>query len=407
LSAKVDKDYVKARRNPEDIKYIHPIVKEITEETYGFLIFQEQIALLAHKLGKNISLDEGNLLRKLLTKKGTGEVAAKKTRIYNKFIAGCFDKGIDKSDAQRLWDTFEYFSGYGFNKSHAVGYSILSYQCAWLLNYYPAEWCAAFLNKEPEARKERAINVVKNLGYDIQEVNINLSGRSWEVSSNGKLVQPLTSIKGLGDKAMDQILDHRPFKNMEELLFNENISYSKLNKKSLDVLIRSGACDSISDDRFKHCKHLWLSVASDRPKTEKKLEENIEKYRSELDFSESEKIENVVNLTGIFPFDLVLDKKVKERLEYLKVPPLAEYDKDLQLCWFIPREIIPKKTRNGKTFWIINAIDETCQTTNIKCWNVRPSEQVHLNRPYVSKLEHDPQWGFSTRSIQWNFKLVG
>ena len=407
LSAKVDKDYVEAKQNPQFIKHLHPIIKEVTEETYGFLIFQEQIALLAHRLGKNISLDEGNLLRKLLTKKGTGKGAEEKIRIHTKFVAGCSEKGIGKKKAEDLWNTFEYFSGYGFNKSHAVGYSILSFQCAWLLNYHPSEWLAAFLNKEPESRKERAINVVKNLGYEVQEVNINLSGRNWEVSSKGHLIQPLTSIKGLGDKAMDQILNHRPFKTIEELLFNEEISYSKLNKKSLDVLIRSGACDSIVDNRFKHCKHLWLSVVDSRPKSKKKLDENIKANASTHDFSEEEKIENIVSLTGIFPFELVLDKRVKERLEYLKVPPLAEYDKDLKLCWFIPREIIPKKTRNGKTFWIINAIDETCQITNIKCWNVRPNEQVHINRPYVSKLEHDPQWGFSTRSIQWNFKLVG
>ena len=407
LSAKVDRDYVEAKQDPRNVDYKHPIIKEITEETYGFLIFQEQIALLAHRLGKNISLDEGNLLRKLLTKKGTGKGAEEKLKIYNKFVAGCTEKGIKKVEAENLWKTFEYFSGYGFNKSHAVGYSILSYQCAWLLNYHPTEWLAAFLNKEPESRKEKAINVVKNLGYGIQEVNINLSGRNWEVSSTGELIQPLTSIKGLGDKAMDQILEHRPFNSVEELLFNEEISYSKLNKKSLDVLVRSGACDTIVDDRFKHCRHLWLSIIDSRPKSKKKLEENIKSNLSEPDFSEEEKIENIVSLTGIFPFELVLDKKVKERLEYLKVPPLAEYDKDLQLCWFIPREIIPKKTRNGKTFWIINAIDETCQTTNIKCWNVRPNETVHVNRPYVSKLEHDPQWGFSTRSIQWNFKLVG
>ena len=91
-------------------------------------------------------------------------------------------KESTKEQTKTLWDTFEYFSGYGFNKSHAVGYSILSYQCAWLLNYHPAQWLAAFLNKEPESRKERAINVVKTLGYEIQEVNINLSGRNWEVS---------------------------------------------------------------------------------------------------------------------------------------------------------------------------------------------------------------------------------
>ena len=89
------------------------------------------------------------------------------------------------------------------------------------------------------------------MGYDIEEVDINKSGKSWEISKTGKLLQPLTSIKGLGDKAMEQIIDHRPFKSFEDLLFNENIAYAKLNKKGLDVLVRSGACDSIVDNRFK------------------------------------------------------------------------------------------------------------------------------------------------------------
>ena len=407
LGEGVDKRYVKARQNPEEIKYIHPIVEEVTKETYGFLIFQEQIAQLAHRLGKNISLDEGNLLRKLLTKKGTGEVNKKKLKIHKKFVAGCEEKGIVREAAEGLWQIFEYFSGYGFNKSHAVGYSILSYQCAWLLNYYPAEWLTAFLNKEPEQRKEKAINIVKNLGYEIQETNINLSGRDWEISQDGKLVQPLTSIKGLGDKAMDQILAHRPFKTVEEMLFNEEISYSKFNKKALDVLVRSGACDSVANGRFNHCRHFWLSIVNERPKNKKKLDENIEKNMSEPDFTEEEKIENLVTLTGIFPFDIVLDKKVKERIEHNKVPSLAHYDDALKICWFIPREVIPKTTRNGKPFWIINCIDDTCQTNQIKCWNVKASDKVHLNRPYISKLEYDPQWGFSTRSIKWNFKLVG
>ena len=407
LGAHVDRDYVEAKQNPRYIKYLHPIVKEVTKETYGFLIFQEQIALLAHKLGKNISLDEGNLLRKLLTKKGTGKGATEKTRIYDKFIRGCEEKGISANDSNKLWDSFEYFSGYGFNKSHAVGYSILSFQCAWLLEHYPAEWCAAFLNKEPEGRKERAINVVKNLGYEIQEVDINTSGKAWSISSDGSLVQPLTSIKGLGEKAMEQILDNRPFNTVEEFLFNEKVSYSKLNKKALDVLIRSGACDSIVDDRFKHCKHLWLSVAGDRPKNKKRLEDNIIKYVGEHDFTEEEKIENIVSLTGIFPFELVMDKKVRERIAHNCVPPVAEFDKALGLCWLIPREVIERKTKNGRTFWIINAIDETCQTTHIKCWNVKATDKVHLNRPYIVKLDYDDQWGFSTRSLKHNFILVG
>jgi DNA polymerase III alpha subunit len=407
LGAKVDRDYVEAKESPALIKYLHPIVEEVTKETYGFLIFQEQIALLAHKLGKNISLDEGNLLRKLLTKKGTGKGAKDKEKIYNKFIAGCIEKHIPEKSAKKLWQTFEYFSGYGFNKSHAIGYSILSFQCAWLLNYYPAEWCAAFLNKEPEGRKEKAINIVKNFGYDIQEVDINLSGREWSISSDGKLIQPLTSIKGLGEKAMEQILSHRPFKTPEEFLFNENISYSKLNKKALDVLVRSGACDPIADSRFKHCRHFWLSTVDERPKNKKRFEENIEKYKSEVDFTEEERIENIVSLTGIFPFDIVLDKKVKERITHHCVPPIAEFDEDLQLCWLIPRSVTPRQTKNGKLFWIISAIDDTCQTTDIKCWNVKEGDRIHLNRPYIAKLQHDEQWGFSTRSVMNSFRLVG
>jgi DNA polymerase-3 subunit alpha len=113
-------------------------------------IFQEQIALLAHELGKNIDLDEGNKLRKLLTKKGTGKGFEEKDKIHAKFIEGCIEKDISKGEAQRMWETFEYFSGYGFNKSHAVCYSILSFQCAWLLTYYKAEWFAAYLQKLTE-----------------------------------------------------------------------------------------------------------------------------------------------------------------------------------------------------------------------------------------------------------------
>jgi len=125
LSAGVDRSYVEAKESPNSVRYLNDVVREVTKETHGFLIFQEQIALLAHKLGKNLSLDEGNLLRKVLTKKGTGKGHEEKERIKNKFIEGCREKGIIDHDAFGLWRTFEYFSGYGFNKSHAISYSII------------------------------------------------------------------------------------------------------------------------------------------------------------------------------------------------------------------------------------------------------------------------------------------
>ena len=94
LSANVDKDFIKTRRSPGMVRYINQMHREVTQETNGFLIFQEQIAMLAHKLGKDLSLDEGNMLRKVLTKKGTGKEAKVKAALHGKFIQGCVDKGV-------------------------------------------------------------------------------------------------------------------------------------------------------------------------------------------------------------------------------------------------------------------------------------------------------------------------
>ena len=242
---------MEAKESPQYIKYPNDEYKDVTEETYGFLIFQEQIAALAHRLGKDLSLDEGNMLRKVLTKKGTGKAAKVKKELYTKFVDGCAEKGLSKKQADELWEKFEFFSGYGFNKSHAVSYSMISYQCAWLLNYHPECWMAAFLDKEPETRKAKTITIAKKYGFDIAKLNVNTSGEVWEISDDGStLIQPLAAVKGLGEAAIKQVVDNRPFVNIEEFLFNENIVYSKLNKRALDVLVRSGALEPLMDDRF-------------------------------------------------------------------------------------------------------------------------------------------------------------
>ena len=408
LSAKVDRDYVKAKRDPDSVVYVSDIVKEVTEETVGFMIFQEQIALLAHKLGDNISLDEGNKLRKLLTKKGTGKGNEEKEEIRQRFIKGCVAKSIARATAEELWRNFEYFSGYGFNKSHAVAYSILSYQCAWLLNYYPSEWMAAFLDKEPEGRKEQAINTAKSMGFKLAPLDINSSGRVWEISEDGKtLIPPLKSIKGFGDAALDQIIEHRPFTDAEDLLFRKEVTYSKLNKKALDVLIRGQAMNSLVDDRFSGLKHFWSAVAVDRPKSAKKFKENIELYRPEGEFTPEEQIEYLVTLTGVFPFHLVMEQSVKDELDKHKVPPIGEWDNDIGVAWFIPREVVEKKTKTGKPYWIVKVIDASNKNTSIKCWGVKPgSDAIYINRPYMAKLDFSDQWGFSTRSVRYNFKLL-
>jgi len=408
LGAGVDKRFIEAKRDPANIKYVNDIVREVTEETYGFLIFQEQIAILAHRLGKDITLDEGNLLRKLLTKKGTGKGHEAKDDIRRRFIDGCLEKGISKYNAEDLWQNFEYFGGYGFNKSHAVSYSVISYQCAWLLNNYPAEWMAAFLDKEPETRKENAIHTAKKFGFDIEPLNINTSGTVWEISEDGQtLIQPLTSIKGLGDAAIAQVLSNRPFETIEDFIFNEDIVYSKLNKKALDALIRAQALNTLMDDRFNNLKHFWASVAVERPKNTKKFGENIEFFAGEAEFTQEEKIQYLVDLTGVFPIGLVVTDNVRKKLEENYIPPLGEYDPELLVSWFIPRKVTKRKTKNGSNYLIVEAIDSTSTVTKIKCWGVKSGDTVHVNRPYMARLDYDEQWGFSTRSIRHNFRLLG
>jgi DNA polymerase III alpha subunit len=267
---------------------------------------------------------------------------------------------------------------------------------------------AAYLDKEPEGRKERAINIVQSLGYRVERPNINESGQVWEIGSdNQSLIQPLTSIKGLGDKAVEQIMNHRPFKTVEALLFNEDIIYSKLNKKALDVLTRCGALNCLVDDRFTGMKHFWSAIAVDRPKKEKNLLENIDLYRPEGDFTDQEKIEYLTGLTGIFPFNLVIKENVYDMITKNKIPPLGDFDTALGIAWFIPREVIEKKTKHGKTYYIVKTIDDTNSQFSIKCWGVDPiRDRIVVNKPYLAKLDYNETWGFSTRSIRHNWRMI-
>ena len=411
LAANVDKQFLEAKEKPQYVKYVNETHREVTEETYGFLIFQEQIALLAHTLGKDLTMDEGNKLRKVLTKKGTGKEAMVKKKLFKKFIDGCVESGLRETTAERLWETFEYFSGYGFNKSHAVSYSLLSYQCAWLLNYYPAEWMAAFLDKEPETRKEKALSIAKSFGFKIEPVNVNTSGKVWEISPSGDtLIQPLSSIKGMGEAAIQQILDNRPFESVEDFIFNDNVVYSKLNKKCLDVLVRSEALDNFIDHRFSGRKHFWSAVAVDRPRNRKKLNENIETYHPEGDFTFEQEIQNIVTLTGRFPFERVVPQDVVDGLTRNRIPPISEFDPDLMLCWAVPRSVKKKTTKKGKDYYEVEVTDSNSTMIKIRCWgiNTQKGDKIVANVPYLIKPDYSEEWGFSTRGkVSDRWKMLG
>ena len=140
----------------------------------------------------------------------------------------------------------------------------------------------------------------------------------------------------------------------------------------------------------------------------KKFAENVELYKPEGDFSEEEIIQFKTDLTGVFPINLVISTETIERLHEKYIPPSSECDEELEVCWFIPREIIARKTKNGKTYWIVEVIDSNNEVTRIRCWGVKPDrDKIQLNRPYMAKLDYDENWGFSTFALWRTFKLLG
>jgi len=410
LSAGVDKMYVKAKEGDETPDYDHPLIEQVLGKTFGLIVFQEDIMNLVNVLGDNITMTDANVLRKLLTKKGLSETKMRKKKdLYNRFIKGCEKKGMSFTQAKVLWEKMEYFSGYGFSKNHAIPYSIISYQCAWLQTYYQDEWISSFLDHEPDSRKEAAINIARSFGYKVKGLDINTSGIRWEVVDD-KLVSPLTTIKGLGEAAIQEIILKRPFSSPEDLLFDKGVKARKVNKKSLDCLCRAGAMESLMDDRFFGDKHFWSAVVVDKPKNKKKLKENIQKYKDEGSFTKAEMIQNLATLTGIYPINMVVPVKAYRFFEQQGIPPISEYDFDISQSWLVPTEVTTKKTKTGKHYYMVKAIDSNMKETRINCWGVDPKKDfLYTNRLYVlQNPSYSESWGFSTRAgLSRNWKLLG
>ena len=220
------------------------------------------------------------------------------------------------------------------------------------------------------------------------------------MANGNELIAPLTTIKGLGEKAIEEITANRPFETVEDLLFNDAIVYRKLNKKSLDALSRGGALADLIDDRFTGTEHFWSACCMDRPKNRKKLAENIEQYKEAGDFSRNDTVEFLAELTGIFPMSLVAPEEVQESLKRYQVPPISEYDAELGACWGIPRNLNLRKSKNGKWFAVIDLIDSNSKLTKLRYWGVNKDtirDEIKLNEVYVIKPQFSEGWGFSTR----------
>lgn len=405
LEMNTDKQYVQARERGY-VEYSHELIKEVTESTYGFLIFQEQIAELAHKLGNNISLDEGNDIRKQIIKKGKEADEAFMTEMKKRFLEGCAEKNVP--GGENLWHAFEAAGAYSFNLSHAMGYSMITFQCAWFLNYYPLEWLAAFLDQEPEGKKEVAITTVKSFGYNIEKSDINKSGPFWEIDrTKNSLIQPLMNIKGVGLKALEEIIKNRPYVLIEDVILNKNIDGRRMNKRVISALAKAGALNGVlsGDKRFESLKHMWLSAIENKPKTLKKLDEQITVFAGCGDFTSQELIEFQTELTGIYPISEVISLDKFAKFDELGIEPLGNYEENpfADCYWSIIRSQTNHKTGGGKDYAIIDTIDTTFKQIKIKVWNWNPRiDSVEVNAPYMMKVDHSPQWGYSIKNFSKN-----
>jgi DNA polymerase III alpha subunit len=259
---------------------------------------------------------------------------------------------------------------------------------------------AAFLTNEPEDRKQDAIALAKRYGFKIKDLNINLSSVEWEVADDKTLIQPLSSVKGVGDAAIQEIVRCRPFKNIEDLLFREGMSYSKVNKKVLDALCRSGGLSDLVDDRFTGLKHFWSAVIVDRPKTPKKFLENVEKYKPEGDFTQDEKLEFTIALTGTFPIASILNERILEKLEEKNILPISQLEEKSGLVWIVPRKIHEKASKNGRIFWVVEVTDSSGAISEVKMFGVNKKKDIlYQNKPYLCKVEKD-RWGYSVRGFE-------
>jgi len=252
-------DFLRRRRGEVPVQYPHPLLEPISKETYGVLVYQEQVMQAAQKLA-GYSLGDADLLRRAMGKKKPEEMA----RHRDIFVKGCWETNrIPRRQAEQIFDMLEKFARYGFNKSHAAAYALVAYQTAYLKAHYPVEFlCAMMTNDMADTGKIGAyIEEAKRMGIRVLPPDVNRSGKYFapeppeETERAGEAKWSirfgLAAIKGVGEAAVEEILRARqkggPFRSLQNLC--ERVDLRTVNRKAVETLIRAGACDGFGAPR--------------------------------------------------------------------------------------------------------------------------------------------------------------
>ena len=234
-------NFIKGKKGEIEVRYEIPQLKEILDETYGVILYQEQVMRIANQLA-GFSMGQADVLRKAMGKKLVDKMA----EMGEEFVKGAVKNGISEQKARKLFEMMSFFAEYGFNKSHSAAYAYLSYQTAYLKAHYPVEFLAANLSEEDKTEKiVLFINECKSMGIEVLPPDVNLSGRNFKVV--GRAIRfGLDKVKGVGAAAVDEIMRARqagPFKSIEDFL--KRVDSRKVNRKVLESLVKAGAFDSL------------------------------------------------------------------------------------------------------------------------------------------------------------------
>ncbi len=342
-----------------------------------------------------------------------------------------FIKSIEFVGKQQTYDLevdhhdHQYFLSNGIlqSNSHAVAYAIDSYYAAWLHTYYEKEWLATILQSENGNPKgiAKAISEIKTYGYKIAPVDINFSGIDWNFSDElNAFVPPLTSLKGVGDKAVEEIFNFRPYKNLNELFYNEEgeWKHSKLNKSAFESLCKMecfSSIDEIKNGIIKNHKQLY-HIIIDNYETLKKgkwgitsaayrkllkngeepkliIDKLIEDNNHVEDWNRSEKINYYMELSNDASTDLLFPIEFLNKLRDKNIKSIFQFENETKFIgWFCIIDVEKKTTKTGKSFMRLKVTDNESNTGWVRVWG-----DINTDLKYtlwLAEVTNDPNWGF-------------
>jgi len=239
--------FVDCKFGRREIDYLHPSLEPVLKETYGIIVYQEQVMQIAQILA-GYSLGGADLLRRAMGKKKKDEMAKQKAM----FVAGAAERGVPESQAASIFELVDKFAGYGFNKSHAAAYAVVSYQTAWLKANAPVEFFAASMSLDIANTDKLAVfyQDAKRFGVKVRAPDINLSEADFAVR-DGEVLYALGAVRNVGLAAMEHVCEVRreggPFRDIFD--FVERVDPKHVNKRTFETLARAGAFDSIHANR--------------------------------------------------------------------------------------------------------------------------------------------------------------